>query len=136
MSEFGHPTGSSTSTRRQPETADQALWPHFGTRHPPATRQATRYLTTARSSVGSRVAQPRGDALDVARVAAAFATAVKMGPPLCRRLQGCVRIDRPSGEPVPARFFLSYAHADEDGYVARFFDDLVQEVQRQSGASG
>jgi FxsC-like protein len=37
---------------------------------------------------------------------------------------------------VPARFFLSYAHADEDGYVAKFFEDLVREVQRQSGVSG
>jgi FxsC-like protein len=37
---------------------------------------------------------------------------------------------------VPARFFLSYANADEDNYVARFFDDLVRELQRQSGISG
>lgn len=34
---------------------------------------------------------------------------------------------------MSTRFFLSYAKADEDGYVARFFEDLVREVQRQSG---
>jgi FxsC-like protein len=37
---------------------------------------------------------------------------------------------------VPAHFFLSYARADEDGYVAKFFDDLAREVQRLSGRDG
>jgi FxsC-like protein len=40
-----------------------------------------------------------------------------------------------TGEHVPAHFFLSYARADDDGYVGRFSDDLVKEVRRQSGIS-
>jgi FxsC-like protein len=30
-------------------------------------------------------------------------------------------------------FFLSYARADDDGYIAKFYRDFVAEVQRQSG---
>ena len=37
---------------------------------------------------------------------------------------------------MPAHFFLSYARADEDGYIAKFFDDLAREVRRQSGMNG
>ena len=37
---------------------------------------------------------------------------------------------------MPAHFFLSYAKADEDGYVAKFFNDLAREVHRQSGMNG
>jgi FxsC-like protein len=37
---------------------------------------------------------------------------------------------------VPAHFFLSYARADEDGYVAKFFEDLAGEVRRLSGRDG
>ena len=37
---------------------------------------------------------------------------------------------------MPAHFFLSYARADEDGYVAKFFEDLAREVRRLSGRDG
>lgn len=44
---------------------------------------------------------------------------------------------RSTGEVVEAPlFFFSYARADDDGYVKRFYADLVAEVQRQSGHRG
>ena len=34
---------------------------------------------------------------------------------------------------MAVQFYLSYAQADEDGYVARFYEDLAREVRRQGG---